>query len=125
MMHLLAQGTPIGNFIGIGEIANINRGVPVGSALAIFAQTISAIIGVLTTAAGLWFIFQIIMGAVGWLSAGSDKQALDNAKKRLTNAIVGLLIVVASFALIGIVGLFLGIDLYNVVGLITDIVNNP
>lgn len=85
-----------------------------------FVDVISKIIGVLTVAGAIWFIFQLFTGAIGWISAGSDKQALDNAKKRLTNAVIGLLIVIISYALIAAVGMFLGIDIINLEGLITN-----
>jgi hypothetical protein len=78
-----------------------------------FANTISKIIGFLTVMAGLWFMVQLLLGAFGWISAGGDKQHLDNAKKRITNAIVGLFLVVVSFAVFAIVGAFFGLDVLH------------
>lgn len=119
-MTLLAQGTPIGNFTGIGNIAN--TGTTPRSALTQFTTIISTVIGVLTVSAGLWFIFQIFGGSVQWISAGGDKQALETARKRLTNAIIGLLLVVISYALIGLIGAILGIDLIFIGDTIKNIV---
>ena len=75
----------------------------------LFDNTISAIIGILTVSASLWFIFQFLIGAFSWLTAGSDKSQLENAQKRITNAVIGLVIVVAAIFIIEIIGNLLGL----------------
>jgi hypothetical protein len=114
---LLASSQSIGNFVGIGPLGNTSRPFPENY----FVEVISRVIGVLTIVAGIYFIFQMFIGSVNWLSAGSDKQGVDNAKKRITNAIIGLLLVVVSYSLIAIVSAFLGIDLINLGLTITNI----
>ena len=110
-------GTNLGLINGIGPLGNTS----VGANFTItFARVVSQTIGVMTIFAGLWFIAQLFQGAYSWISAGGDKQAVENAKKRLTNAIIGLGIVVAAYGLIGIVGAFLGLDILNVGGLIRN-----
>ncbi|MBI2587195.1 hypothetical protein HYW29_00045 [Candidatus Amesbacteria bacterium] len=119
---LLAQGTPIGNFSGIGPLGEVPQGsTPITDTLVKFASTISTIIGVATISAGLWFMVQVFIGAFQWLTSGGDKQALENAKKRLTHAVIGLLMVVLSYALISVIGLIFGIDILNISGLIAGL----
>ena len=55
-------------------------------------------------------IFTIITGAVSIISSGGDKQALESARKRITNGIIGLVIVLVAIFIIQIVGYLLGID---------------
>ncbi len=126
--HLLAGRNPIGTFNGIGPLGRTCQIHPVTGACVTaspfketFANILSQIIGVMTAIAALWFIFTLFTGAISWISAGSDKQALDNAKKKITNGIIGLFIVIAAYALIGIIGYFLGIDILNVVDLLNKL----
>lgn len=117
-------GTFLGTwFSGIGPLGN--------SALFgcnfddVFVSTMSNIIGLMTAIGGLWFIFTLFTGALAWIGAGSDKQALDNAKKKITNGLIGLLVVVISYALIGVVGFFIGFDILNLKALIKSLNPGP
>ena len=118
MTHLLAIEHTFTQFNGIGPLGNVSSGT---SAANQFASTISAIIGFLTVIASLWFMIQLILGAFGWISAGGDKQHLDTAKKRITNAVIGLFLVVISFALATIVGAFFGLDILNIGTVISNL----
>lgn len=66
-------------------------------------------------------MIQLIMGAFAFISAGGDKQHLDNAKKRITNAVIGLFLVVVAFALTAIVTAFFGLDILNLGPAITNL----
>jgi len=110
MTKLLAQYNDLGTFNGIGPL-----GTPTNGQFAVFrfVETLSIILGFLTVLAGIWFMIQLIIGAFGWISAGGDKQHLETAKKRFSNAIIGLFLVVTSYAVAIIVASFFGIDLLN------------
>ena len=58
------------------------------------------------------FIF-IIIGGIQWITAGGDKIAAQAARDRITAAVVGLLIVVAAFAITTILSTVLGINLFE------------
>lgn len=74
---------------------------------------VSVIIGFLTTLAALWFIIRIVLGGISWLSSGGDQKSLQGAQQTITNAIIGLAIVVASYAIISVIGTLLGLDILN------------
>ncbi len=129
MIYTLLAQTRIGRFNGLGKIGETCEITFPGGTCAVttdpvnkFALILSQIIGVLTIIAALWFIFTLFTGAIAWVSAGSDKQALDNAKKKITNGLIGLFITVAAYALIGVIGYFLGIDIINLSELINNVV---
>ena len=63
----------------------------------------------------LAFVF-IVVGGIQWITAGGDKQAAQGARDRITAAVVGLVIVVAAFALTIIVTSALGIDIFRTGG---------
>ena len=60
----------------------------------------------------LAFIF-ILIGGIQWITAGGDKIAAQSARDRITAAVVGLLIVVAAFAITTILNAVLGINLFE------------
>ncbi len=111
-MKFLADA-PLGTFEGVGPLGDFTKTLTKGGTepFALFVSTLSTGIGVLTVAAGVWFIIQIFAGAFQWLAGGGEKQALQNAQKRIVNAILGLFVVVFSYALIGIIGLIFGINI--------------
>lgn len=119
-MEVLAAEQQIGGQItGNGPLADFLLNA--GSIGALFTKGISVIIGVLTVSAGLWFIFQFFLGALGWLSAGGDKTAIENARKKITNAVIGLVIVIAAIFLIDLIGTILGLNILSPGEFIQDV----
>jgi len=48
----------------------------------------------------LAFLLFFIWGGIQWLTAGSDKQKVADAQQKITNAFIGLALLVISFAII-------------------------
>ncbi len=90
-----------------------------------FEKLISTVVGVMTVVAGIWFIFVFFIGAIGWITAGGDKGAVETARKRITSGITGLAIVVIAIFLISLVGQILGFDILNLSGFIDQLTNTP
>ncbi len=67
--------------------------------------TLALIIG------SLVFFFIMIIGAIQWISSGGDKTALEEAKKKITNAIIGLFILFSVFAILKLIENFFGISI--------------
>ncbi len=68
--------------------------------------------------AGLLFIFAffltfmyLLLGGIQWLTSGGDKAQLEQARNKITNAMIGLIIVAAAYAIFTLIGQFLGIDI--------------
>lgn len=108
MERLLA--IPIGKIggEGLGNLSESGANAP-----AQLSRVISSIVGVMTVAAGIWFLFQILIGGYTWLSSLGDKQRLEMARNRIVHALIGLVIVVASVAIVSLTGQFLGYDILN------------
>lgn len=124
MSHLLAASYLLPTLNGIGPLGStIFQNPTQGSSLAAarLTSTLSIVLGVITIISGIWFMVQLVMGAFQWISAGSDKQNLQTAKKRITNAIIGLFIVVISYSVMALVGYILGFDIINLNNLIISI----
>lgn len=55
------------------------------------------------------FFFLILMGGIQWMTAGGDKEAMANAQKRLTSALIGMVIVFSAWAILSLVKYFFGL----------------
>ncbi len=76
-----------------------------------FDRILSVSIGVMTVIAGIWFMIQIFLAGIEWLSSSGEKQAIQNAQKKIVNSVIGLLIVVISYGLMLTIGYIFGIQL--------------
>lgn len=100
---------------GMGPIAKLlcnptTTGETIGTQL---NKTLSGIIGSLTIVAALWFSIQFILAGFAWISAGGDKAAIETARNKITNALIGLIIVTAAWVIIGVLGIIFGIEILN------------
>jgi len=84
------------------------KGRQPGDAPALFASLLSAIIGFLLVVASLWAFFQLIQAGILWISSEGDKTKIETARHRITDAIMGLFIVFASWAVFLLILQFLG-----------------
>ena len=109
--RFLAQ-TPyrLGSLHGVGPLGSSEF---LDEPLTRFELVISWLIGVMTIVAGLFFLFLIIIHAYGWMSAGGDKSKLQKAQQGITQAIIGLVVVIAAYTLVSIVGYVLGFSILN------------
>jgi hypothetical protein len=107
--RLIAQGQEIGKVVGFGNF------VPTETENAAFQieKLVSTAIGFLTITAGLAFLIYFIIGALNWVTAGGDSKKVDDAKHYMTNGAIGMIVIVAAYAITWIVGSVLGIDILN------------
>jgi hypothetical protein len=107
MTHLLAQITnPIlPPTLGGGSNPSVTQG---GASL---GKLISSLVGALLVAGFFLTMMELIIGGIQWITAGGDKQALEKARTGITNAIMGLVIVAATYAVMILVGQFFGLDM--------------
>lgn len=78
------------------------------------AHLVSVVIGLFTLVAGLWFLIQLILGGYAYMSAGGNKEKAQAASQKITQALIGLVIVVLAIFIINLLGYILNIDFLNV-----------
>lgn len=59
---------------------------------------------------GIGFTIMILWGAVNWILSGGDKEKIAGARKRITTAIIGLVLLSSAFVVTLVVGQITGID---------------
>jgi len=57
------------------------------------------------------FLFMLITGAIKWISSGGDKQAIEEARGKISNALIGIVILFSVFAILALVEHFFGISI--------------
>lgn len=73
-------------------------------------QLLSSGVSVAIIIAGVLVFAFLVMGGIQWITSGGDKTKTEEARNRITAALVGLAIVAASWALIRIIAYFFGVD---------------
>ncbi|OGF99438.1 hypothetical protein A2Y99_00140 [Candidatus Gottesmanbacteria bacterium RBG_13_37_7] len=76
----------------------------------LFANLVSGIVGLLLIVAALYSFLQFFLGGLSWMTSGGDKSKVEAAQKRITNAIIGLVITFSCWAIFLLIFQFLGIS---------------
>ena len=53
----------------------------------------------------------LVWGSIQWIMAGGDKQKLTAARAKVSGAIIGFIVLLLSYAIVGAVGFFFKVDL--------------
>lgn len=88
---------------------NVPNGVPLNQTLS--KGIIPGVIQLLLLVAFVLALVFLILGGISWVSSGGNKEGLENARKKVTYSIIGLVIVLLSFFLIYTIGTMFGLDL--------------
>lgn len=62
---------------------------------------------------GLALLLYFAWGGLSWITAGGDKAKVEDAKSRITNAIIGMAVIMATIAVAFFLTTVLGYDLLN------------
>lgn len=122
MTNKIAAIIPLGpssgdGFQGIGKLGLV--GSSAAESANIFATIISSAIGIVTVIAIIWFVIQLLTGAVGIIASGGDKNKNEQAKAKITSALTGLIVVIAGVFITSLVGSLLGFpNILDIAGMI-------
>ncbi|GIK84473.1 MAG: hypothetical protein BroJett025_10950 [Patescibacteria group bacterium] len=72
---------------------------------------ISNVLGVLTIVGGIFFIIYFMVASFEWITAGGDAGKLTTARNKMMQGVLGLIVLVAAYGIIGLIGSLVGIEL--------------
>ena len=75
-----------------------------------FEKLVSNLIGVLTIVAVLFFAIQIIFAGFSFISSGGYEKVIETSRKKLTNGVLGLFIVVVAVGIGSLIAKLLGLN---------------
>lgn len=76
-------------------------------------QLIQTLITLALIVAAVVFFFMLVIGGIEWISSGGDKEKLSAARTRITNAIVGLLILFSLWAFLVLIEIIFKVNVIN------------
>ncbi|PIV01582.1 hypothetical protein COS54_00790 [Candidatus Shapirobacteria bacterium CG03_land_8_20_14_0_80_39_12] len=122
MKKILVTLTSVGVFLASPLTAlaeaqpTISINMP-GSYSSLSTLTVSSVVtgavNLLLILAALLFFFMLVVGGIQWIVSGGDKTGSENARKKITSALVGLVIVFSAWAIVKLIGALFGIEILN------------
>jgi len=74
---------------------------------------INSLVAVVLVVAGVIFFFMLLAGGIQWMTAGGSQEALQGAQKRLTTALIGIIIVFSAWAILNLMRGFFGLEAFQ------------
>lgn len=97
--------------INIGNQLNgKNFGVPAAPGTGIIGTTVKNVISLFFVFGGIATLIYFVWGAFDWITSGGDKEKVAGARKKMTNAIIGLILLALSYFIVGLVGEVVGFN---------------
>lgn len=81
------------------------------SGLEFLQELIPNLVGLAFIVGVIIFLFVMILGAIQWITSGGDKTSIESARGRVTNAVIGIFFLLATFAILKLIENFFGIDI--------------
>lgn len=94
-------------------LEGISQNATIGGS-AFFALVVPKLIGLLLVFGALAFFFMFLWGAISYILSGGDKAHVENAKGKLTSAIIGFILMVSVFAVAKLIEAFFGINILSI-----------
>lgn len=106
LINLLAAtetGTPVGDVT--------YPKVDVGFVIPSFDAVLTFLIRFFFIIAGLAALIYFLLGALGWITSGGNKESVDKAREKIQAALIGMILLFFVLALVGVLENILGIGM--------------
>lgn len=77
---------------------------------------LSVMFGLITVVASVFFVVNFLTATLSWITSAGDSGKITKARDQMLQSVIGLVIVVASYGLIGLIGTMVGLNLLNPAG---------
>lgn len=84
-----------------------------GDGMAGFAVLFGRLLGVVLVIGAILVFMFLIWGGLMWITSGGDKGKVETARNRITQAVIGLIVLAAAIAIYLVVANFLGLDVFT------------
>ena len=79
-----------------------------------FAVTIATLWQTIILVGGLAFLLYFLLGGLNWITAGGDKGKIEEARGKITQGLIGLALLAASYVIIKFIETAIGMNLLNI-----------
>ena len=104
---LTAQSIAFASSNALGQVTN-----QTGYAESI-GSLISSVLSIVITLALVLVLIYLIWGGISWITAGGDKGKTEEARNKITAAVIGIIILAAAYALVQFTAYILGFKNLN------------
>lgn len=77
------------------------------------SQFLSNLVSLIFSIAAVTLVFMITWGGLDWIISEGDKEKIQGAQKKIINALIGLVLIAAAFAILRVLGHFTGFTLFK------------
>ncbi len=97
----------------LAQIKNpaLGEGLQSKSGIVFLQDVLPAFITLVFVVGAIIFLFVFISGAIGWMTSGGDKQSVETARGRITGALIGIILLLVAYAIIGVIEDFFGVNI--------------
>lgn len=88
----------------------VSQNVFVGGSI---GDIVSAFLPYIYSIAGIALLLMLLAGGFQLMTSGGDPKGVEAGKQKITNALIGIIIVFASFWIVQVVGRILGIEIFK------------
>lgn len=93
----------------VGDIAIYS-----GKAIPIVQLLLRVLIDLFIGVGGLYFFFQLFIGGYNFITAGGDKDTFQKAQLRIRNSLIGIIVILSTFAAVYVIETVFGINIRNI-----------
>lgn len=104
-MNLLAQAPTWSNLENV-DLTSGDGVATIGSLASIFSNIMQAVVAL----SGVVLFIMLVIGGFNFLLSGGDQKKLEKAKGTVSNAIIGLVVLVCAYLILLIIKTFTGVD---------------
>lgn len=85
-----------------------------GQGAAYIVRLVSVLITTLLIVGTISFVFYFLYGGIYWITAGGDAKKIENARSKITQALYGIIIMFAAWAVFQLIENLFGISLLSI-----------
>jgi len=93
-------------------LGNLNS--PSNQGAGFFAKLVPSLVGLAFVGGSVIFFFMLLLAAIQWITSGGDKASVEAARGRLTQALIGIILLFSSFVVVKLVETFFGISILTI-----------
>jgi len=84
-----------------------------------FGSLMGRVLTIIVAIAGLILLIMLLWGAMEWITSGGDKGKVEKARNRITQSIIGMIVLAAVLAIFSLLQTTLNFQLFNITGTTT------
>ncbi len=120
---LIAENIKLEGFQKLEDLTPYNtNAAKEKTVLDLLEKFLSNLIGFITVLATLFFLVQTFIAAFSWVTAGGDSKKVETARNKMMQGVLGLVIIVAAYSMLEILGKLIGIDILDVKGMLNSVI---